>query len=484
MFFDEYLSVMDELRELEQGFAAYHNASVVAIYYKKYGYTKDLAELIGEEGLVKEAISAIGRFFSWLKDKIQSLCKKIWKFILKVIDWFLSLFGIQSNLSTRCEYNTNSVNLANVNKSITRVNVAIRDVFKDVRRADEMIEISYDLEFLDHIVSDKRGSYIGKAITEVRVDLSDPNGESLSLFKEKLNRNVDFLRRACDPAESGMQRYTAQEIFDVFQGVSGALCGYVAQIATMTANLAELEHLDLSKYEGVHGDRLVTDLYNQRGTKTCAPWKVGLDKDPYNLPVILRTWISYQSSIIQAQSKAIRFLQPVINDVAKAFNHNVGLIEEQFPIDGDLLRRLSGFFGHTFRISSIILTTKDPQSWVIVDKNYSRVDTSNGWCASGYDMHGTTVIYINYRNVRNTIRRHSGLITKAATKMLKDIIHECRHIYDSQTGKAFDDFRIAYDDRIQEQRAHTAEDVFIITDHDIRWVENIIRRIESLYGDK
>ena len=135
-----------------------------------------------------------------------------------------------------------SVNLANVNKSITRVNVAIRDVFKDVRRADEMIEISYDLEFLDHIVSDKRGSYIGKAITEVRVDLSDPNGESLSLFKEKLNRNVDFLRRACDPAESGMQHYTAQEIFDVFQGVSGALCVYVAQIATMTANLAELEH--------------------------------------------------------------------------------------------------------------------------------------------------------------------------------------------------------------------------------------------------
>ena len=483
MFFDEYEDLTTSIRELEQGFLAYHNASVVTAYYKKYGYTKDLRELIGEEGLVKEAVSAVGRFFTWLKEKVRSLCKKIWKFILKVVDWFLGLFGIQSNLAARCEYNTNRTNMNNVNKSIIRVNAAIRDIRKDTRRADEMIEISYDLDFLKYIVSDDNGNYIEKAIKDVCVDLSDPSGSSLSKFKAQLDRNIDFLRRGCDPSESRPQEYSAQEIYDVFQDVSDDLCVNVAHIATMTANLAELEHLDLSKYEGERGDRLVDDLINQRGTRECASWSCTIHEASYDIPLILKTWIAYQSAIIQAKSKAIRFMQPLVDDVAKAFNKNANLIEERYPIDGDLLRRLSGFFGHTFRLSDIVFTTKDPTTWSLIDRD-DKESITLGWCASGTDIYGSTVIYVNYREVRYMIHHNKGLITPAATRVLKTIIHECRHIYDSQTGKQFDDFSVKYEDRVHERRAFKASDIFIIMDRDIRWIEDIIRRIESRYGDK
>ena len=64
------------------------------------------------------------------------------------------------------------------------------------------------------------------------------------------------------------------------------------------------------------------------------------------------------------------------------------------------------------------------------------------------------------------------------------MVHEGRHLFDAQTGKDFDNFSIRYEDRQQEQRAFRDQEIFYITDRDIKWVKDIIRRIESQYGDK
>ena len=95
MFYDEYEKVTTSIRELTDGLNAYNNCCVVAVYYEKHGYTEHLKELIGEESLIREAIDAVGKFIMWLKEKIIDLCKKVQKFILKVINFILKLFGFK-----------------------------------------------------------------------------------------------------------------------------------------------------------------------------------------------------------------------------------------------------------------------------------------------------------------------------------------------------------------------------------------------------
>ena len=67
---------------------------------------------------------------------------------------------------------------------------------------------------------------------------------------------------------------------------------------------------------------------------------------------------------------------------------------------------------------------------------------------------------------------------------MKHVVHECRHLFDAQTGADFDDFSIEYEDRQHEQRAFRDQEIFLITDKDINWIAGIIRKIESTHGNK
>ena len=174
-----------------------------------------------------------------------------------------------------------------------------------------------------------------------------------------------------------------------------------------------------------------------------------------------------------------RMVAPVIEQSAKAFNTD-NVFEYEVPINNDLLGRMSEFFGERFRITKVIFSTKSPETWLL----YNNPDGyTNAWCASGKNLHGATVIYINYRLVRGNLK-HSGDIKKVARDILKHIVHEGRHLFDSQTGKDFDNFSIEYRERQQEQRAFRDQEVFVITDRDVDWMINIIRKIESTHGDK
>ena len=463
MFFDEYEDLTTSIRELENGFNTYHNCGVVVGYYGKYGYTQHLNELIGEESIVKEAVAAVGKFFIWLKEKIKEICKKIWKFILKVVNFILKLFGfkpIGDSDSTSTSVNT-------VNKSMDKVTDKIKHI---------SIRNNNDLVFMKHHIGNIREWLIDDIvvideISNRKVDVANDDYVNTynKIIQDVVNKTCNALSETKEPLE-----YYARELKEFLEPLSANARHCLSVAATVEQELQEFQS-KVSEKSTV--DDIVKYMVAMNGSLEWNMITVGY-KDDDNPRELVMGFIKYIMTNLKALLTVSRRIAPVIENGAKAFNTD-NVFDHEVQFNSDLLRRMSEFFGEPFKITKVIFSTKDPHTWELQDEEY----TTNAWCCSGKNLHGATIMYVNYRLVRAQLKHYND-IDKVARTIVKHMVHEGRHLFDAQTGKDFDNFSIRYEDRQHEQRAFRDQEIFYITDRDIKWVKDIIRHIESLYGDK
>ena len=233
---------------------------------------------------------------------------------------------------------------------------------------------------------------------------------------------------------------------------------------------------DLEKFKNRITDSMTFDQVVDLARKIeCIDFKEPKDLDPkIGISDIMRIATAFVKANLTVASHAMTSL----HNICRYFPIGPQSVHIEEPIDSDFKRRLEGFYGGELKIKLIVITSMDPRSWLLdVDRDSGG---SSGWCYSGTGKAGVRLIYVNYKFVLGYIDHYHGQLTKVAEKVIRIIVHECRHAFDSQHGKRFDDpDKVEYKDRIHEQRAFNAEGVFIITDHDIRWIEGILKKIES-----
>lgn len=60
--------------------------------------------------------------------------------------------------------------------------------------------------------------------------------------------------------------------------------------------------------------------------------------------------------------------------------------------------------------------------------------------------------------------------------LIRTIVHECVHIFDSHTGGEFE-YNVKYEDRVQERRAFWAQGIFVITAKHVNWGLSLIGQV-------
>lgn len=461
MFFDEYEDFINSIRSIEDGCIAYHNCCVVAAYYEKYGYTEHLKELIGEEGLVKDAVSAVGKFLTWLKEKIKEICKKLWKFILKIVNWILGLFGFKPIGSS------DNTSITSVTKSMNKVVDKIKGV--SVRDPEERIQFKYNL--------DRIYDYLGDQVSLINTIYRNKVDVANNTYLDNYNRIVqEVVDATCDAlTDTSDDRWCdAGTLKNILTGLSATAQHCISVAATVQK---ELDDFQSKITERSTVKDIVKEMIAMKGSLQWNMITIGYNQDD-NPKELVAGFIRYLMINTKALLTVARKIAPVIDHGAKAFNKD-RIIEHEETFNQDLLRRLSNFFGASFKVTKVIFSTKDPHTWIVSDDD----GTVNGWCCSGKDLHGSTILFINYRSVLAQLKRNDD-ITKVSRLVMKHVVHECRHLFDAQTGADFDDFSIEYEDRQHEQRAFRDQEIFLITDKDINWIAGIIRKIESTYGNK
>ena len=97
----------------------------------------------------------------------------------------------------------------------------------------------------------------------------------------------------------------------------------------------------------------------------------------------------------------------------------------------------------------------------------------------------TVDFYINVRVILSWFDRifnAAGAIGTASkvNQFIFLIVHECRHLYDSQTGDTIDTTK-DYDEQDHERAANESARTFQITEKDRAWAKKIIQAVETEY---
>lgn len=452
MFF-EYEMLRRELDSFQQGLIAYENCKVVSDYYQKYGYTEHLRVLIGDESLISNIIEAGSKFIEWLKKKITNIIQAIKRFLLKILNKVLVFFGFKP-----IESDNNRVQM---HASWAKISKEFKGT--EIANGHERVAIPY-------LVSDISEQFTPGRIIDVASkhvpEVGDP--ESIHTYSDEIHVVVDkmlaVLQKQKDGAGVAGPRYQFKKVLsDVFNTIDI----YITNLNEWTDSLAKFE---ATVHEGMDPSDIVKLLEKSTVISYIVP-------DNTTLQTLVCDVMQINNMFISAHATVVQHAIPALLDIADCFSigkRNVHIVE---PIDSDFKRRMEGLFGHSFKLDKMIITNKDPRAWILnTDKN-----NASGWCIVGENTVGARTIYINYNYILHYIKQARGQLTTVAKHVLKTIVHESRHIFDAQTGRKFDDFSIEWEDRQQEQRAIHASNIFIITDHDIRWIEGILRRIKTDY---
>lgn len=452
MFF-EYEMLKRELESLQQGLVAYENCKVVSDYYQKYGYTEHLRILIGDEGLISNIIEAGSKFIEWLKKKIINIIQAIKRFLLKILNKVLVFFGFKPIESEN--------NRVQMHASWAKISKEFKGV--EIANGHERVAIPYlVVDISKQFTPDRILDVAGKYIPEIG------DTESIHTYSNEIHAVVDrmitVLQKQKDGTGASGPRYQFKK---VLSAVFTTIDTYILNLNEWTDSLAKFEAT-------VHEDMDPLDIVKLLEKATAVSYIV---PDNIALHTLVSGVMQINTILISAHATVVQHAIPALLDIADCFSigeHNVHIVE---PIDNDFKRRMEGLFGHSFKLDNMIITNKDPRAWILNTDE----DNPSGWCIVGENVTGVRTIYVNYNYILHYIKQAHGQLTTVAKHVLKTIVHESRHVFDGQTGRKFDDFSIKWEDRQHEQRAIHASNIFVITDHDIRWIEGILRRIKTDY---
>lgn len=451
----EYEVLLNELDSFNKGLIAYENCQVVTNYYQKYKYTEHLGMLIGDEGLVSSIIEAGAKFIEWLKAKISAIIKAIKNFLIKLINKFLVLFGFKpiGQTNTAGDVSASWSTISKEFRGIKLINSSI------------VVEVPYDVVKIQNVFKE------GNAIYEVSQTHTPElgNEDSITTYLDRLKDTVEVIVDAVKKYDDGKPRT---------KGTVGTFRNVLSRLFTVVDHFVEemiRTSTDLEKFKNRVTDSMTFDQVVELARKIeCIDFKKPEDLDPkIGISDIMRL----ASAFIKANLTVASHAMTALRNICRYFPVGPQSAHTEEPIDNDFKRRLEGFYGGELKIKLIVITSLDPRSWLLdVDVD---AGGNSGWCYCGTGLSGVRFVYVNYNFVLGYIKQYNGQLTKVAEKVIKIIAHECRHAFDSQNGKKFDGSEKEYKDRQEERRAFHAENSFTITDHDIRWIEGILKKIES-----
>lgn len=454
MFF-EYEVLMDELDSFNKGLIAYKNCAVVSEYYKRYQYTEHLRMLVGDEGFVSSVIEAGAKFIAWLKEKLTAIIKALKNFLTKIINKILVFLGFKPI--------GEQADIQNIHASWTKISKEYRGTF--AMKSSIVVEIPYAIHDIVNAIGN------GTALIRVFVDnepvLGDEDSiaEHISTLKNVSNKIIEAVKKQPE-GSSNCSKGPISAFRDILSKIFTAVDFFIEQL------LRTADELDKFKSKVTYS----MDIYQvaeASNTIKSVRYSATVDTDP---KTAINDIIRIVTAYIRANANVVTRVMPALQDISTYFPVGPCQVHIERPIDQDLKRRMEGFFGGKLDVRSLILTSLDPRAWIVDTDNTMR----NGWCYAGKDLAGSKHFYINYNAVLKYLDKHHGQLTKVAKELVKIVVHECRHLFDAQTGRDFDGVDVKYEDRSEEKRAYYAQYAFVITDHDIRWMENILREIEQM----
>lgn len=131
-----------------------------------------------------------------------------------------------------------------------------------------------------------------------------------------------------------------------------------------------------------------------------------------------------------------------------------------------MLRRLEKQFEGSLDVRNIVITNEAPETWNVVNETPNNLPAC-GWCHGGYGRSAALDLYVNYRLYKKQ------LLSGEYHEFLLTIVHECRHLFNSQQGLKYES------DQAEEDTADTAEDAYVVQPDDISWAKDVVKKIKE-----
>ena len=226
----------------------------------------------------------------------------------------------------------------------------------------------------------------------------------------------------------------------------------------------------------------VTNLINFG--KAIAPILHGVGCNVQDITSV-KEYVNFLFTVIDRMYAQLNMLADYLKNLHLIYSGSKVHIHMTFPFDSGMRTRLESYFGGALNLGSVIVTNVSPSAWVSpVD---GTISTVGGWCYTDHSLNGYN-LWINATYMLSWIARWtyafvSNYNTSKEDWFVHTVVHECKHLWDSQHDLPFDSNKngVAYPDRVQESRARNAANRYPITNADRAWAKKIIQAVEAEY---
>lgn len=420
-------------KELTSGLRAYHNACVVVNYYNTYGYTEHFQFLIGEEGLVDQAKEVIGRFVTWVKQKVSELIEKIVNLFRLIRDRLAKLLGLKKTPKE-------------LDDVVKQINISLDKAAQYM--SGELIFIRFDAVLI--------GNKTCEASSFVYTGAAD---NSINRYISRTAKYIHEVDMACKelPRSISIKRSDVRDAARLTSSSIGILTSIVDTF------ILELRSFKDSIHENMTRDEFLDEV---RSFTKCSPKSFNkelFDQEPSKALKDITDIVAIMSS---ATGKLTNITYSYLVKLNKTFNTDrpVHVVVKINPM---LLKRLEHQFGGSLDIRNIVITNQDPQTWEVANDTIDKRPAC-GWCYSGLHRTGSLDLYINYRLYKKQLKAHKY------DDFILTIVHECRHLFNGQHGLT-ESVREDEEDicRAAEQKYKAAKE------DDIVWLKDVINKLRE-----
>lgn len=218
--------------------------------------------------------------------------------------------------------------------------------------------------------------------------------------------------------------------------------------------------------------------------KTIAPILHGVGCNIQDITSV-KEYVNFLFTVIDRVYDQLNILADHLKNLHLIYSGSKIHIHMMFPFDSGTRNRLESYFGGPLNLGVVVVTNVSPSAWANpVDETISTV---GGWCYTDNTLKGYN-LWINATYLLSWIARWtyafvSNYNTSKEDWFIHTIVHECKHLWDSQHDLPFDSNKsgVAYPDRVQESRARNAANKYVIANADRAWAKKIIQAVEAEY---
>lgn len=424
--------IEDIATEIINGATAYENALTVAFYERKYGCTEHFKLLVGEEGIFQKAKDAISGFLKWLKDKLITFFSKLFRVFRDIKSSLKMHFAPGADDPIKWKYDCSKVEMlwATVVGKICPITVQLDDSFN----SEDIVKVPEQL----------KDEWI-KGLASAKADITYKRRE---IYKHAININRDI------------------------SSLSGVVGYYIKSLDQFQKEINDRTSMEdvVLKIEAISNNQ-----YNMF-------IRPDIDQDAQSSSII-KGFVVVMTTTIKTIDLLADLLSSYITDLHKVYTKDGYSIHLTFPMDQSFVKRLSDYYGQPVRIRNMVVTNTKADLW---PNPFNDHQTGlMGFCHVS-DGSSTIDFYINVKVILSWFDRVFGAASASnrvskIDQFLFVVVHECKHLFDSQTGGRFDMTK-DYDEQDHEREANKAASAFQITDSDRAWAKKIIQSVEAEYS--